>query len=126
MTKSIIFTFIASLESLSIILVLIFKYNGLFMPFLGFSFLFWIWSRIMRSSLNAYLFASLFIPIPWLILWVIPQIIQSTGTIWDSALVLILCPCMGLAAWFEVFLNRIIHGKPMIISWPFSHNKDDN
>ena len=125
MIKSIVFSIIASLESIAIIFILSFKYNGLIKPFLGFSFLIWIWSRIMRfnASLNVYLFFSLFIPIPWLLLDVFPRMIQSADDIWNNAIALMLCPCIGLATWIDVILNRIIHGTLVVIPWPFSQKE---
>lgn len=125
MTKSIVFSFVASLESLAIIFVLCFKYNGMLKPFLGFSFFLWIGSRIMRfnSSLNLFLFFILFIPIPWLVLDVFPRMIQSSGNVWENAIALMLCPCIGLATWFDIFLNKIIHRTPLIIPWPFPHSE---
>lgn len=73
MTKSIVFSVVASLEALAIVIGLSFKCDGLFLPLLGFSFLIWAFSRITRfnSSLNVYFLFSLFAPIGWLFLDVV-------------------------------------------------------
>lgn len=74
MTKSIVFSVVASLEALAIVIGLSFKCDGLFLPLLGFSFLIWAFSRITRfnSSLNVYFLFSLFVPVAWLVLDVVP------------------------------------------------------
>lgn len=73
MTKSIVFSVVASLEALAIVIGLSFKCDGLFFPLLEFSFLIWAFSRIMRfnSSLHVYFLFSLFAPIGWLFLDVV-------------------------------------------------------
>ena len=126
MTKSIVFSVVASLEALAIVIGLSFKCDGLFFPLLGFSFLIWAFSRIMRfnSSLNVYFLFSLFVPIAWLVFDVLPRMIQSDGGVWDNATFLLFSPCIGIATWIEVVLNRFIHGTPLVIQWPSMSEKE--
>lgn len=126
MTKSIVFSVVSSLEALAIVIGLSFKCDGLLFTLLGFSFLIWIFSRIMRfnSSLNFYFLFSLFVPVAWLFLDVLPRMIQSDVGVWDNACALLLCPCIGIATWIEIVLNKFIHGTPLVIQWPSMSDKE--
>ena len=49
--------------------------------------------------------------------------IQSDDDVWNNAIALMLCPCIGLAMWTDIILNRVFHGTLMVIPWPFLHKE---